>query len=112
MNKTNPDFFTMPIEQVNQYLRDHGYDPEAVGLRGEILAGALLENLALRERAEKAEAILRGMFPMWTASMAFCEHGRAADLIRMENYYSGKDNPLTSEQLKALFEIQQATGEK
>jgi hypothetical protein len=58
-SESEPDFFTMPIEQVNQYLIDHGYDPEAVGLRGEILAGALLENLALRERAEKAEATLK-----------------------------------------------------
>jgi len=67
---------------------------------------------SLRERAENAEAIIRGMFPMWTAAMSYCEHGMAADLVRMENYYSGKDNHLTSEQLKALFEIQQKRGEK
>ena len=58
---TDPDFSTMPIEQANQYLRDHGYDSEAVRLRGEILAGALLENLALRECAEKAEKELASL---------------------------------------------------
>ena len=60
----------------------------------------------LRERAEKAEAIIDGMFPMWIAAMSFAEHGRAADLDRIRNYYNGRDNPLTSEQLRALFEIQ------
>lgn len=50
-----PDFENMPIEQVNQYLRDHGYDPEQVGLRGKILTDALIDNIHLRERAEAAE---------------------------------------------------------
>ena len=54
-----PDFENMPIEQVNQYLRDHGYDPEQVGLRGKILTDALIENIHLRERAEAAEQKLR-----------------------------------------------------
>lgn len=51
----DPHFEAMPIEQVNQYLRDHGYDPEQVGLRGKILADALIENIHLRARAEAAE---------------------------------------------------------
>lgn len=60
----------------------------------------------LRSRIENAEAIINGMFPMWIAAMAYCEHGRAADLNRMRNYYNGRDNPLTTKQLVALFEIQ------
>lgn len=50
-----PDFENMPIEQVNQYLREHGYDPEQVGIRGKILTDALIENINLKSRAEKAE---------------------------------------------------------
>ena len=49
-----PDFENMPIEQVNQYLRDHGYDPEQVAIRGKILTDALIENIDLKSRAEKA----------------------------------------------------------
>ena len=51
-----PNFDDITIEQVNQYLFDHGYDPESVRADGEILTGALLENIYLKERAEKAEA--------------------------------------------------------
>ncbi len=43
-------------EQVNAYLREHGYDPEQVGIRGKILTDALIENIKLKERAEAAEA--------------------------------------------------------
>ena len=39
----------MPIEKINQYLREHGYDPEKVGLRGQILAEALTKNIIARE---------------------------------------------------------------
>ena len=50
-----PDFENMPIEQVNQYLRDHGYDPEHVKINGKILTDALIENIHLLARAEAAE---------------------------------------------------------
>ena len=53
-----PDFEGMPIEQVNRYLRDHGYDPEQVKLNGKILVEALIENLNLKSRTEAAEAKL------------------------------------------------------
>ncbi len=69
----------------------------------------LAEYDQLCARAEQAEAIINGMFPMWIAAMGYCEHGRAADLDRMRNYYNGRDNPLTSEQLHTLFEIQRVS---
>ena len=57
-----PGFENMPIEQVNQYLREHGYDPEQVKLNGKILTDALIENIKLTadlaaalKRAEAAE---------------------------------------------------------
>jgi len=43
------EFDRMPIEKINQYLREHGYDPEKVGLRGKILAEALTKNIIARE---------------------------------------------------------------
>jgi hypothetical protein len=61
---------------------------------------------ALLARAEKAEDIIHGMFPLWIAAMSYAEHGRAADLDRIRNYYNGRDNPLTSEQLHYLFSIE------
>ena len=48
-NSSEPDFDKMPIEKINQYLREHGYDPEKVGLRGKILAEALTKNIIARE---------------------------------------------------------------
>lgn len=48
-HSSEPDFDKMPIEKINQYLREHGYDPEKVGLRGQILAEALTKNIIARE---------------------------------------------------------------
>jgi len=61
---------------------------------------------ALLARAEKAEDIIHGMFPLWVAAMSYAEHGRAADLDRIRNYYNGRNNPLTSEQLYYLFSME------
>ncbi len=52
------DFDIMPIEQVNQYLSEHGHDPERVRLQGEILAKVLIENINLREYAKKMEVAI------------------------------------------------------
>ena len=43
------EFDSMPIEKINQYLREHGYNPEKVGLRGKILVEALTKNIIARE---------------------------------------------------------------
>lgn len=51
-----PDFDNMPMEQVNEYLRSRGYDPEQVGLRGKILVETLFENMNLRARIATLEA--------------------------------------------------------
>ena len=61
-----PDFENMPIEQIDQYLREHGYDPEQVRIMGKILTDALIENIKLTadlaaalKRAEAAEAYVK-----------------------------------------------------
>jgi len=59
----------------------------------------------MKLRAERAESIVKGMFPMWIAAMSYCEHGRTADLVKMRNYYNGGDNPLTADEIRALLEI-------
>ena len=56
-----PDFDNMPIEQINQYLREHGYDPEQVGARGKILADTLMKNIELRAQLDACESALISM---------------------------------------------------
>lgn len=56
-----PDFEHLPMEQVNQFLLDHGYDPEQVDLNGKILVEALIEHIDLRTRAEAAERELAAL---------------------------------------------------
>lgn len=56
-----------------------------------------------QSRVEKAESVIRGMFPMWIAAMSYCEHGRLADLVQMRNYYNGRDNPLTQDEISFMF---------
>ena len=56
-----PDFDNMPIEQVNQYLREHGCDPEQVGVRGQVFAEALMKNIELRARLNACESALASM---------------------------------------------------
>lgn len=50
-----PDFDNMSTVQVDQYLREHGYDPERVRMHGKVLSAALIENIHLKEHAEKME---------------------------------------------------------
>ena len=45
-------------EQVNAYLREHGYDPEQVGIRGKILTDALIENVKLKEALNEAGDVI------------------------------------------------------
>lgn len=54
-------FESATTEQINQYLREHGYDPEQVAIRGKILAEALIENIYLRDRAKAAESALAAL---------------------------------------------------
>lgn len=58
-----------------------------------------------KDRAEKAESIIRGMFPMWIAAMDYCGHGGAASLDRMKNYYNGRSNRLTVDETKLMLDI-------
>lgn len=81
----DPHFEDMPIEQVNQYLLEHGYDPEQVGLRGKILADALIENIELRAELaalQKAVIVLRDMLKENSGEYAVCR----ADNLPMTTY--------------------------
>jgi hypothetical protein len=51
--------------------------------------------------------IINGMFPMWMAAMSYCEHGKNSDLMRMRNYYNGRDNPLTFDELQTIFRLRE-----
>ena len=62
-----PDFEGMSIEKINQYLREHGYDPEKVGLRGKILAEALTKNIIAREIIQR--------FLEYPHGCRFCDYG-------------------------------------
>ena len=71
---TNPDYYkdeldfdSMPIEKINQYLREHGYDPEKVGLRGKLLAESLTKNIIAREIIQRFIADAGGC--------RFCDYG-------------------------------------
>jgi hypothetical protein len=68
--------------------------------------------LTLVDRAEKAEAennklenVIRGMFPMWINAMGYCEHGKPEQLKAMRNYYNGRDNPMTADEIHTMFSI-------
>ena len=64
---TEPAFDTMPIGKINQYLREHGYDPEKVGLRGQILVESLTRNIIAREIIQR---LLANPF-----GCRFCDYG-------------------------------------
>jgi len=72
-----PDFENMPIEQIDQYLREHGYDPEQVRIMGKILTDALIENIKLTadlaaalKRAEVLQEALIGIVGIIPPAMA------------------------------------------
>lgn len=86
-----PDFEHMPIEQVNQYLRDHGYDPEQVEIRGKILTDALIENIKLTadlaaalKRAEAAEEDADTLAELLNASLDNGEPITAPEDVEIE----------------------------
>lgn len=54
-----PDFDNLPKEQIDQYLREHGYDPEQVRITGKIFITALIENVTLQARIAALEAQLK-----------------------------------------------------
>lgn len=57
------------------------------------------------ERAAALEKVIQGMFPLWLAAMGYCEHNRFNDLMAMQNYYNGKDNPMTSKDIHLMFSL-------
>lgn len=50
------DVEDMTKEQVNEYLRQHGFDPDQIVVQGKVFTGALIENLELREALRVARA--------------------------------------------------------
>ncbi len=78
-----PDFDKMPKEQVDEYLRSHGYDPEQVGLRGKIFTEVLIKNIDLRARAEKAEKELAALYKLYEdACLTISQNEYAYDVDR------------------------------
>lgn len=55
------------------------------------------------EEAAKLRRVIIGMFPMWIAAMGYCEHGRSKDLLSMRNYYNGRENMMTSDDIHLMF---------
>ena len=65
--KDEPDFDHMPIEKINQYLREHGYDPEKVEVRGKILIEALQKNIIAHDIIQR--------FVNDPGGCPFCDYG-------------------------------------
>lgn len=60
---------------------------------------------ALLTENARLKRVIQGMSPLWFAAMSYAEHGRAADLDRIRNYYNGRDNPMTSEETHLMFSL-------
>lgn len=65
-----------------------------------------------KSETEKLESVIQGMFPLWLAAMSWAEHGRAADLDRIRNYYNGRDNPMTSDDIHLMFSLIPERGQR
>lgn len=53
---SKPDFEHMPKEEIDEFLRDHGYDPDKVGYTGGIFTNVLMENIHLKDQITELEA--------------------------------------------------------
>jgi len=71
------EFDSMPIEKINQYLREHRYNPEKVGLRGKILVEALTKNIIAREIIQR--------FLNKEGGCRFCEYDKYLPLDAPKN---------------------------
>jgi hypothetical protein len=65
----------------------------------------LLKIWNTRPIEDELKKVICGMFPLWITAMSYCEHGRKEDLMRMRNYYNGRDNPMTSKDIKLMFSL-------
>lgn len=54
---------------------------------------------------DQLKKVIQGMFPLWISAMGYGEHGRAAELDRIRNYYRGKGNPMTNEDIHLMFSV-------
>lgn len=66
----------------------------------------------LLARAEKAESIIRGMFPMWIAAMDFSGQRGSSAIERMRDYFNGRSNRLTADEIKLMLDIALGKEEK
>lgn len=60
---------------------------------------------AAEARVKELEAVIRGMFPLWINAMGYCEHGKKDQLMAMRNYYNGRGNPMTSDDIHVMFSL-------
>jgi len=67
---------------------------------------------AAESRVADLERIIRGMFPLWLAAMGYCEHGKHSELLAMRNYYNGRDNPMTSDDIHLMLSLIQEKGDE
>ena len=80
----DPEFENMPIEQVNQYLREHGYDPEQVGIHGKFLQELVKRISALEAEVEALKAERR-----WTPVVEGVPNGE--DVLVIFRQYEDSD---------------------
>ena len=71
----------------------------------ERLDAAIARAEAAEARAERLQAVIIGMFPMWINAMSYCEHGRQSELLAMRNYYNGRANPMTNDDISLMFSV-------
>lgn len=94
------------------YVSEWQNRPIEDALRGRAEA-AEVRAAAAEARVAELETVIRGMFPIWIAAMGYCEHGRHSELMAMRNYYNGRDNPMTIEDIHTMFSlIREKDGEK
>lgn len=77
----------------------------ALDASAEVTAKQIVESAKNLQRAMSAEKVIRGMFPMWINAMGYCEHGKKDQLMAMRNYYNGRDNPMSNEDIHFMFSL-------
>lgn len=65
----------------------------------------LNQNEKLEIENANLKNVIIGMFPMWMSAMSFCEHGKKDSLVAMRNYYNGRDNPLSQQEMALMISI-------
>lgn len=72
---------------------------------GLAIAALMLLAAIAAARAARLQAVIIGMFPMWINAMSYCEHGHQSELLAMRNYYNGRANPMTNDDISLMFSV-------